>query len=526
MSHYKRDAASNRDALFGGAGGGGGSSSSSKRGSAPRPAGPQQTPSTAAGGGSASRPRPSAAAAASQQPDLGGLQSAPPSSSTASDPSLTPGPSSIFASAGRSSARANLGVLTGDAKIAKMSEAEDHRLKAKKCMTRGIFSKPDPISAANYYKRAADAYKACGENRLERLHRIASGDCQLGQDAYATAAAEYGRAAELAETSDETPARKRQEVHKLNLDAANAWSQMGEAGRSAECKVRAAFGLVMGSPITSKIEPKALAAIEEAVEAFVPDPLNRKRDYRRTGSSAYADPNASDDAASLELAKQNIVTDSFAHETLAKVGCELLRRGHHESALYAFGAVTSSLEGEGYATISLSRAYATETIVTLAAGDVVAAKADFQGVHLQKTSYLTSRECALAEDLIRACDAMDIEALEEARGRGGPHRGAMANLDPVVREAVGTIRVSGRARGKDDAKKATPASKPSAAGEQQQRQAGGSVPAAPPQPTKAAASEVDLAEDTEAAFDEMDDIMNSMGLGDDGGDDEDEFDLT
>lgn len=76
--------------------------------------------------------------------------------------------------------------VTGQAKITKMAEAEDYRLKAKKAMTRGIFSKPDPISAANYYKRAADAYKACGENRLERLHRIASGDCQLGQDAYAS----------------------------------------------------------------------------------------------------------------------------------------------------------------------------------------------------------------------------------------------------------------------------------------------------------------------------------------------------
>jgi hypothetical protein len=59
-------------------------------------------------------------------------------------------------------------ILSGQAKIDKMAEAEDNRLKAKQAMTRGIFSKPDPISAANFYKRAADAYKACGENRLER----------------------------------------------------------------------------------------------------------------------------------------------------------------------------------------------------------------------------------------------------------------------------------------------------------------------------------------------------------------------
>ena len=83
-------------------------------------------------------------------------------------------------------------------------------------MTIGVFSKPDPISASNYYKRAADAYKQCGENRLERLHRIASGDTQLGQDAYATAAAEYTRAAELAETSDETIPISHDVIHEFS----------------------------------------------------------------------------------------------------------------------------------------------------------------------------------------------------------------------------------------------------------------------------------------------------------------------
>ena len=146
-------------------------------------------------------------------------------------------------------------------------------------MTRGIFSKPDPISASNYYKRAADAYKQCGENRLERLHRIASGDCQMGQDAYATAASDYTRAAELAEISDETINRKRQECYKLHLDAANAWQQMGEKGRAAESTVKASFGLIMGDNVTAKINDKALKSIEEAIELFVGDPLNKKCDY-------------------------------------------------------------------------------------------------------------------------------------------------------------------------------------------------------------------------------------------------------
>jgi hypothetical protein len=59
-----------------------------------------------------------------------------------------------------------------------MKEAEDYRDKAKKSMQKGIFAKQDPLAASTYYKRAADAYQQCGENRLERLYRINSADCQ------------------------------------------------------------------------------------------------------------------------------------------------------------------------------------------------------------------------------------------------------------------------------------------------------------------------------------------------------------
>lgn len=414
-----------------------------------------------------------------------------------------------------------------------MAEAEDYRLKAKKAMTRGVFSKPDPISAANFYKRAADAYKQCGEVRLERLHRIASGDCQLGQDAFATAAAEYTRAAELAEVSDETLGRKRQECHKLHLDAAGAWAQMGEKGRMAESTMKAAFGLVMGEKVNKPIVEKALKSVEEAIESFVGDPLNRKRHYRRTGVSAYEDANVVDREAlaksALELAKQNIITDSYAHETLYKVGAELIKRRHYESALYAYGAGTATLEHEGFATVSLSRAYVSETILTLAMGDTVAASKDFQQVHLQRTAYLSSRECALEEDLIRACNDMDLEALEVARSKSGPHRSAMANLEPIMRELVGEIRVSGRA--KKETKKATVAAAGVAATKKQQ---GGGVAAAAvvkpssqpqPPPSKKEISGQELMQDTDAGFAEMDDIMNQMGLDDDD-DDDDDIDLT
>jgi len=371
---------------------------------------------------------------------------------------------------------------------------------------------------------------------LNSLHRIASGDLQMGQDAYATAAAEYTRAAELAEISDETLARKRQECHKLHSDAATAWANMGEKGRAAESTVKAAFGLIMGQDLTAAIDKKALARIEESIETFVPDPLNRKRNYRRHGTSAYEDPNAdpNDQSArknALELAKQNIVTDSYAHETLFQIGAELIRRRHYESALYAFGAGTASLEAEGFATISLSRAYVSETILTLAMGDTVAAKQDFHRVHLQRTSYLSSRECALGEDLIRACDAMDLDALDEARSKTGPHRSALANLEPVVRGLVMEIRVSGRAKKEKtstDAMAKKPA-KPAAAAVPPPAATAAMKP--PPSTPKAELSGEELQQDTQASFEEMEDIMNQMGLGDDAEDEEeddedDDIDLT
>jgi len=157
MSHYKRDQASNRDALFGGAG------SSGSGGGGGRKARPSSTRSAASPtSAAAAAPRPSPRNNAGIRSTLGSTSNTP-----ANDPQITPGPSAIFG--GKIASRNRMvSILNGQAKIDKMAEAEDNRLKAKQAMTRGIFSKPDPISAANFYKRAADAYKACGENRLER----------------------------------------------------------------------------------------------------------------------------------------------------------------------------------------------------------------------------------------------------------------------------------------------------------------------------------------------------------------------
>ena len=553
---YKRNAGADRDALFGpsssgGDGGRGGPAHRANHG-ANRDAlfgnaADGGSGSGAGGGRAASRP----GGAAASRPSGSSRPAAAASSATAGAPASRSRPSSSSASRTTTSS----GVLTGPAKLAKMKEAEDYRLRAKKAMERGIFSSPDPIAAGNYYKRAADAYRACGENRLERLHRIASADCQMGQDAYATAASEFMRAAELAAVSDEPVDKREKEVWKVYTDAGEAWRQAGEVGRAGDCAMRAAFGLLLGSDEEMEVEGvegggknrlmamnrRALKAIEEAVEAHVPDPLNRYAPYRQTGTSAYVDPNAVDpndndgetrSAATMELARHNMVKTSYAHEAAYKACFKLIRYGEYPSALYAAGAATALIGADGFATISLSRAFAAETVLCLALGDVVAADRYFVQVHLQKDSYLSSREAKLAEDLIRAIKEMDGEALEEARDPGGSNRAALANLDPSLRGLVKNLRMSGRAgrgppssggsgppSGAGKKKVSPPAARPAAPPKAPATSAARPAPPTAAAPTKPADSMLKgaaLQSSLDATFAELDELnIDDMGFGDD-----------
>lgn len=408
---YKSSAASNRDALFGGASGG---DSKKKKTS---------------------------------------------KSSSSTKPSATPGPtptaptSKGYSYGSQKKAPTRVG-LSGAAKDAKLKEAEDYRDKAKKAMQKGLFSSPDPLVASTYYKRAADSYQLCGEARLERLYRINSADCQARIGAWATAAAEYTRAAELVkDADDETTEMKREIGRKLYLSAADAWRNMNDPGKAAVSTVQAAMAL-MWEDESSFISKMALVALEESVEAFVPDPLNFAARYRQTGTSAYVDPNSEETAANpspeaLELAKQHLVDRPYAHETLQDVRDLLVVNSEYASALYVAGAITTLLSENGVSTLSLSRAFVAETIITLAMGDPVAAEENFLSRHVQKTTYLSSRECKLAEELFRAVKMRDLEALEEARGLKGTNRSAIGNLPPSLRKLVGMIRISGVARNGD-----------------------------------------------------------------------------
>jgi hypothetical protein len=113
MAHYKKDAASNRNALFGGGGG------SSGGRSVPRTSRTQQTTQKTTSNIARNIPP------TSTLPSL----TSSTNNTTNNDPTITPGPSTIFTTHGRLASKGVMSLLSGQAKIDKMAEAEDYRLK-------------------------------------------------------------------------------------------------------------------------------------------------------------------------------------------------------------------------------------------------------------------------------------------------------------------------------------------------------------------------------------------------------------
>lgn len=463
MSYYKKNAGSNRDALFGG--------KSSSAGSQPRV--------------SAQRSSQTSQNKSTVTSTISSTTTATKNSNVVRKPRIS-----------------NIRTISPEEKAKKMKEAEEFRTKAKKAMESGIFSRPDPVIASTYYRRAAELYKICDENRLERLHRIASADLQRGQNAFATAASEYTRAAELSECSSEKVGRKRNESYQLHKCASDAWIQMGDAGRAAESLLKSAFGLLIEVDVDEEMDSKALVRFEEAIEAHVPDPLNAFSAFRKHSSTQYS--------PDKNQAIHNLVTIPYAHETVFKAMYKLVEYQKYDTALYAAGASTTLLLNQKSATISLCRAFLNETVLQVCGiKDVVAADQCFTRVHLQHNVYLTSRECKLAEELIRAVKIMDCDALDEARDS---NKGAIANLHPSLRNLLMQFEIMGGVRKpKPKPMPRTAAAVPNADEIRNQRMPDGE----------------ELQSSSDANFDEMENIMNDMGLNDDDepDDDVDEFDL-
>lgn len=98
---------------------------------------------------------------------------------------------------------------------------------------------------------------------------------------------------------------------------------MNEPAKAAASMVQSALAFLHqdNSEVLAK---ETLAGLEEAIESFVPDPLNHYCRYRQTGVSAFIDPDSDElatnpSAETLALAKSQIVSRAWSHEPIWEV---------------------------------------------------------------------------------------------------------------------------------------------------------------------------------------------------------------
>jgi len=257
--------------------------------------------------------------------------------------------------------------------------------------------------------------------------------------------------------------------------------KIGDTAKAAEATTKA--GLVYIDPTTNNAltgyETECVTNLEKAVNLYVPFCLNPR------ANSASILEAGDDDALNQDAAEHLVVTSAYGGKNLTQIMFHFILMGEMGSALYAAGAATFLYEKDSISTISLHRSYLAETIILLAQGDVVAANEAMMR-HFQKTSYLRSRECELEENLVRAIQACDEEALTKAQMSP-----VLNNLEKCLIDLVLRLRVIGTAKKIEHDSR------------------------------DHEEDEVDV----EATFQEMGDLMAEMGL-DGVNDDEDDFDLT
>lgn len=292
------------------------------------------------------------------------------------------------------------------------------------------------------------------------------------------AAVEYKRAADLAVEVEGYGVEK---AAHYNLNAAQIFLESGDTAKAAEATAKA--GMVFIDPSTNNTmtgyETECVENLEKAVNLYVPLCLNP-----RANSASTLETGGDADVLNPGAAEHLVVTSAYGGKNLTQIMFQFILMGEMGSALYAAGAATFLYEKDSISTISLHRSYLAETVILLAQGDAVAANEAMMR-HFQKTSYLRSRECELEENLVRAVQSCDEDALTEVQLSP-----VLNNLEKCLIDLVLRLRVIGTAKKIEHE-----------CGDEE--------------------NEVDA----EATFQEMDDLMADMGLEGDN-DEEDDFDLT
>ena len=266
---------------------------------------------------------------------------------------------------------------TNSGALGKQKKSEEAKLlaqQAMKHMETSLFQwSPDYLAAASFFERSAEAYRSIGDTDNALNMYIEGAHANESCKAHAAAAVMYSKAAQ--NIKDPTKAME------LYLQSAEAWGIHGDLEKSAEANKRAAL------IIESSDWQQCLQLFQNALNLLYPEGI-RKEDISRLHPSV------------IELCRE------FWNF--------LLRRELFMEAL-AFSMRLISLYEAFESESSLNKTLCAVSILQLKLGDVVAAHEVFLQDHLSRSSYRSSTECRLAENLIMAFVHLDIDALDSTK---------------------------------------------------------------------------------------------------------------
>ena len=276
-------------------------------------------------------------------------------------------------------------------------EAEENWQAGLKFTVKGKGFKPfwsaDPTRAAPLFAKAANSFKAAGDNDMAVSMFVEASTCQIKTQAFASAAMNLGTAAKLAGSLG-----KSDEAISLWKQAASAWLSSMDSQRAAEYLVQAA-----------KVAATASSADACAAQWADACDLIVARDTLELGGGACGS----------EILQQAL-NWSVSQQRLAEA-LELLPR-------YCVALKARDQPG------TLFKAYLSQTVLELALGDVVRADRTYLE-HLQDDRYLHADEAQLAGDLVQAFKQNDATLLDKTIR---DHR--LTFLDnPVTRVAKGLV---------------------------------------------------------------------------------------
>ncbi|KAF1321222.1 Gamma-soluble nsf attachment protein, partial [Globisporangium splendens] len=329
--------------------------------------------------------------------------------------------------------------------VKKRKEAEENLKQADKCMAKTVFRwAPDYLAAAPFLEKAADAFRAAGDFDAAKRVFAQVADVQLkNKSSYRAAQAQENIAKVVVQQMRESRVTGA-DKHKYLLEvkaafeaASGHYVDMGELGKGADALMKAA----------TMCEENGMKDMNVLKELML-------------------------SACSMMESQDK---PHFAIDTFRKTLSFLVK-----NALYADSLALLTRQIKLFKQIdqaaNVHKCYLSEVVLMLTMGDVAAADKTYMA-QLQEDAFLSSDECALAEDLVRAYKLGNEDLLQTTIRKQG-----FSFLDNQVARLVRKLTIYGGGAG--SAPRAAPTQPVAAPVQRQPPQPRPTAPASNPAPSK------------------------------------------